>query len=250
MMRLILLLLLSLTASPALAGQRAVYAEPDGKTLTVEVADNGFARVRTGDPDQYGIWRDGQFYIVGREDGRVMVARIEDMAAAIDQVVPPIFKAMFEAVGTGPPASLRIEAKGKRRVAGHEGRVYAVYGIDKDKPKESADFVMSSEPALQPVGRAMEQFMIATIVPIGALIGTPPRRWSRTRARSSRPLHPGLVRPGGSDARDGGASRQAAERRRDRRQLEGRNDGASGRSGARCRVNRRGRDQTRIGIRT
>ncbi|WP_332811831.1 hypothetical protein [Sphingomonas sp.] len=170
-MRLILFLLLSLTASPALAGQRAVYAEPDGKTLTVEVADNGFARVRTGDPDQYGIWRDGQFYIVGREDGRVMVARIEDMAAAIDQVVPPIFKAMFEAVGTGPPASLRIEAKGKRRVAGHEGRVYAVYGIDKDKPKESADFVMSSEPALQPVGRAMEQFMIATIVPIGALIG-------------------------------------------------------------------------------
>ena len=51
MMRLILFLLLSLTASPALAGQRAVYAEPDGKTLTVEVADNGFARVRTGDPD-------------------------------------------------------------------------------------------------------------------------------------------------------------------------------------------------------
>ena len=67
--------------------------------------------------------------------------------------------------------SLRIEPKGKRRVAGHEGLVYAVYGIDKDKPKESADFVMSSEPALQPVGRAMEQFMIAMIVPIGALIG-------------------------------------------------------------------------------
>lgn len=170
-MRLILLLLLSLGASPALAGQRAVYAEPDGKTLTVEVADNGFARVRTDDPDQYGIWRDGQYYIVGREDGRVMVARIEDVAAAIDQVVPPIFKAMFEAVGAGPPASLRIEPKGKRRVAGHEGRVYAVYGIDKDKPKESAEFVMSSEAALRPIGRAMEQFMIATIVPIGALIG-------------------------------------------------------------------------------
>lgn len=170
-MRLILLLLLSLGASPALAGQRAVYAEPDGKTLTVEVADNGFARVRTDDPDQYGIWRDGQYYIVGREDGRVMVARIEDVAAAIDQVVPPIFKAMFEAVGAGPPASLRIEPKGKRRVAGHEGHVYAVYGIDKDKPKESAEFVMSSEAALRPIGRAMEQFMIATIVPIGALIG-------------------------------------------------------------------------------
>jgi hypothetical protein len=170
-MRLILFLLLSLAASPALAGQRAVYAEPDGKTLIVEVADNGFARVRTGDTDQYGIWRDGQFYIVGREEGRMMVARIEDMAAAIDQVVPPIFKAMFQATGSGPPASLRIEPKGSRRVAGHEGRVYAVYGIDKDKPKESAEFVMSSETALQPVGRAMEQFMIATIVPIGTLIG-------------------------------------------------------------------------------
>lgn len=170
-MRLILFLMLSLAATPALAGQRAVYAEPDGKRLTVEVADNGFARVRTEDADQYGIWRDGQFYIVGREDGRVMVARIEDMAAAIDQVVPPIFKAMFQAAGSGPPTSLRIEPKGGRRVAGHEGQVYAVYGIDRDKPKESADFVMSSEPALQPVGRAMEQFMIATIVPIGALIG-------------------------------------------------------------------------------
>ena len=30
---------------------------------------------------------------------------------------------------------------------------------------------MSNEPALQPVGHAMEQFIIATIVPIGALIG-------------------------------------------------------------------------------
>ena len=99
-MRLILCLLLSLAASPALAGQRAVYAEPDGKTLTVEVADNGFARV-TADADQYGIWRDRNFYIVGREDGRLTVARIEDVAAAIDQVVPPIFKAMFQAAGAG-----------------------------------------------------------------------------------------------------------------------------------------------------
>ncbi|MDB5697564.1 MAG: hypothetical protein JWN69_368 [Alphaproteobacteria bacterium] len=169
-MRLVLLFWLAIAAQPAFAGQRAVYAEPDGKKVTIEVADNGFARI-SDDPDQYGIWRDGQYYLVTRDHGHLSVARIEDLASAIDQVVPPIFKTIFQAAGSAPPAGLRIEAKGRRTIAGHDGQVYAVRGIDRDKPDETTEFVMSSDPALQPVGRAMEQFTIGTIVPLGTLVG-------------------------------------------------------------------------------
>lgn len=173
-MRLLLLpTLLIALASPAHAGLRATYIDPEAKELTILVADNGDARIsESARPDQYGLLLDGHFHIVGVEDGKLTVARIEDVAAAIDQVMPPIFRDIFTATSSKITSSnFRAEKTGKRTIEGREGAVWAVYGLSEGKPDEATEFVMSDDPALKPVGRAMEQFMNAAIVPAAVFIG-------------------------------------------------------------------------------
>ncbi|HWW65449.1 MAG TPA: hypothetical protein VNZ43_11855 [Sphingomonadaceae bacterium] len=158
-------------ATQASAGTRAIYASDEGgKQLTIEVADNGDARISDGSPGEYGLMLGGHFYIVGTQDGALKVARIEDVASAIDQVIPPVFKGMLSAPAA-TPKGFRAEKKGARDVAGQPGTVYAVYGLNSDKPAEAQEFVMSSDPKLKPVGAAMEQFMNAAVVPAAPLIG-------------------------------------------------------------------------------
>jgi hypothetical protein len=183
-MRLLLASLLLCLASPAVAGQRATYADRDGKTLVILVADDGSARVDAGIEGQYGLWRDGQFYLIGREDNILRVTRIEDMAAALDQVMPPIFKALFGAAASDTKGSkVRIEAKGPRKIDGRDGLAFAVFGLDDSKPKESKLFVMSRDPALKPVGAAMEQFVVGTTILLAPLFGEMSAQMARdTRA--------------------------------------------------------------------
>jgi hypothetical protein len=170
---LIALLLLCLPAS-AFAGQRAVYRDEDGKRMTIEVADNGDAVVRNEDmPNNYGILKGGQFYLVSREKDEWNVARPEDLAVAFDQVLPPIFKTLFGAATAKHPNSkgFRVEAKGKRKILGHDGQVYAIYGFDDSKPDASKEVVVTKEAALQPVGNAMQEFMVSTTMMLAPLIG-------------------------------------------------------------------------------
>ncbi len=165
-------LALLIGAAPALAGQRATYLQPDGRQLVIDVGDDGDARVGEPGQEEYGLLRRDGFYIVSKESGDWQVARIADVAAAIDQVVPPIFKDIFTAGSKRrPPGAFRVEAAGERTVAGRKGRIYRVYGMNEAKPAEAETFVMSDDPALKPVGRAMEQFMNGAMVPAAVFIG-------------------------------------------------------------------------------
>lgn len=159
-------------AAPAVAGTRATYAgETPDKVMTIEVADNGDARISDEENGDYGLMLGGHFYIVGSGGGAVRVARIEDVAAAIDQVIPPVFKGLFSGARTAPAKGFRAVKHGTRTVAGQPGTVYTVYGLNDEKPDEAQEFVLSSDPALKPIGAAMEQFMNAAIVPAAPLIG-------------------------------------------------------------------------------
>lgn len=173
-MRRLLLTLIAvlLLAQPAWAGQRATYVDKDGKKLTIEVTDDGNAIVTPDGQDQYGILRDGHFYLVGHENGALHVARMEDMAAAFDHVLPPVFKQLFDMAAKNQSKSkLRIEPAGTRTIAGHEGQLYKVYGLKDDKPNEATEMVLSKDPALQPVGQAMTQFSISSVLLLAPLIG-------------------------------------------------------------------------------
>ena len=159
-------------AAPAQAGMRATYAQPGGQTLVIDVADNGDARIGEPGKPEYGLLLADGFYMVSNEGGTWQAARITDVAAAIDQAVQPIFGDILAPGSTRrPPAWFRIDAKGERTVAGRAGTVYAVSGMNEGRAKEAETFVLSTDPALKPVGRAMEQFMNAAMVPAAAMIG-------------------------------------------------------------------------------
>lgn len=161
-------------AGPAEAGLRAVYfdAAKSGQ-LVVEVADNGDARIGEPDSSDYGLMIGGHFYIVGSQDGKAMVARIEDVGAAVDRVVPPIFHDLLTetAAASKLPAHLQSEAGAEQTVGGRAGRVYHIRGLDSGNPAKAADYVISTDPALAPVGRALEQFMNAALVPAAVSMG-------------------------------------------------------------------------------
>lgn len=163
-------------ALPAIAPAaiRATYGGSEaGRTLVIEVADNGEARIGEAGAPDYGILRDGHFHIVGLAGDAVRVARIEDVAAAIDQVVPPIFRNLLDNAREGRPAtvSLRTQRRGSRIVAGRPGQVIAVYGLNSDVPGVETEFVFSDDPALKPIGRALEGFMNAAMLPAAPVIG-------------------------------------------------------------------------------
>ncbi len=169
-MRLVAALALLLAPCSAQAGQRATYTDDGKQQLVILVADNGHARVNGPDPEQYGVLRDGQFYLVARKDGQWTVARTQDVAAALAKVMPAIFSDLAGGGKTArkPP---RIVPKGKRTHLGREGQLYHVYFAGDGKPDDPREYLISADPALKPVGAALEQFTLMLTTMMGALIG-------------------------------------------------------------------------------
>lgn len=163
----------ALLTTPAQAGLRAIYIDvAKAKQLQIDVYDNGDARIAEVGNEDYGLLLGGDFYIVDIEGGKATVARLKDVATAIDQVLPPIFKGIFDmAQDKAPKAELRIEPGEAGSAGGRDGRVYHVFGLDSREPGKPTDYLISGDPELKPVGTALEAFMNAGIVPAAPLIG-------------------------------------------------------------------------------
>ena len=169
-----LILPLLAMAAPAVAGSKATYEGMPGPPLLIEVGDNGDARVgATGNEDTYGLLIGNEFYLVSREKGTWKVARIADQAAAFDRVLPPIFRQIFSVAADSKanPATLKIVKTGSRTVAGFTGDVYAVTGLDSEKPTDVTEVVATQDPRLAPAGRALAGFNDAMMVMMSPLIG-------------------------------------------------------------------------------
>ena len=162
-----------LTASAGQAGLRAIYLDvKQSKQLQIDVYDNGDARISEVGEQDYGLLLGGDFYIVDIEDGKATVARLQDVAAAIDQVLPPIFKGLFDqGVSAMPKADLRIEPGETGEAGGRSGRIYHVHGLASGGPDNVSDFLINQDADLKPVGAALEAFMNAAMVPTAPLIG-------------------------------------------------------------------------------
>ncbi|SNS57205.1 hypothetical protein SAMN06295912_10984 [Sphingomonas laterariae] len=162
-------------ALPAHAGLRAVYGSAEeNKTLVVEVADSGDVRIAESGDTSFGLMLGDAFYVVSRQpDGSAMAARIEDIAAAIDQVMPPVFGDALTHDGPARPAArLAMKRRGERTVGGRKGDVWRVEGIGGVAGGTPVEYVMSLDDDLKPIGRALEQFMHAAIIPGAPLMGS------------------------------------------------------------------------------
>ena len=155
------------------AGLRAVYFDAGkAKQLQIDVADNGSARIAELGSADYGLLIGGEFYVINIEDGKPTVARLKDVATAMDKVLPPIFKGLFDKASAAMPKTrLTVEPGGPGSAGGRDGRIYHVKGMDSGEPGKVTDFLISDDPELKPVGAALEQFMNAAMVPAAPLIG-------------------------------------------------------------------------------
>lgn len=169
--RLALLLPLLVMAAPAIAGSRAVFEGMPGPPVVIEVGDNGDARVGAEGKDEYGLLIGGEFYLVAKEKGQWTVARVADQAAAFDKVMPPIFRTIFSAAAKSRPSKLKMVKTGTRTVAGITGDVYAITGLDSEKPTEVTEMVISTDRRIAPAGRALGGFTDAMMVMMAPLIG-------------------------------------------------------------------------------
>lgn len=174
MMRIAMALLASaMAAAPAHADLRVIYMNvADAKQLQIEIDDNGDARIGEMGSSDYGLLLSGEFYVVSVQDKVVTVARIRDIATAIDQVMPPIFKGLFDAEGKAIPSDrVKIVRGDAGSAGGREGTVYHVSGLSDLQPDRVTDYLINTDPDLKPVGAVLEQFMNAAVVPSAPLIG-------------------------------------------------------------------------------
>jgi hypothetical protein len=154
------------------AAMRAVYADTSqSKLLQIDVDDNGDARVGEAGSTNYGLLLGGQFYVVDASTPKPTVAKLKDIATAIDKVLPPIFKGLFDNPNAMPATHLKVQAGEFGALGGRKGQIYRIRGLDDSAPDKPTDFLISEDPELKPVGAALEQFMNAGVVPMAPLLG-------------------------------------------------------------------------------
>lgn len=150
--------LFALAAAPAEAGTRAVYEEREARrTIVFEISDEG--SFRAGTENRYRLVRDDGVYEVAILDGRTYVATIEDVAAALKETASPLLRAALKTatfLGERGPHEWRIG--GRRTINGRPGREFRLAEPGDGETIDELDdtrLVISADPALAPLGRAM-----------------------------------------------------------------------------------------------
>jgi hypothetical protein len=155
-LKLLLIALLALVPLPALADVTAHYSAGTN-AVTIAADDGGNFRAEFG-PTVTLIRREGVDYVVMQDSGgQARVTRADDLLA--------IVRAQMANPETKPPAELAMEfaltSTGDETVAGHAGTLWrfglagkpSVTGTPAPPPPGSQlDFVISTDPALAPIG--------------------------------------------------------------------------------------------------
>jgi hypothetical protein len=165
-MRKLLFLALTAIAVPAHADVRAVYEERQEKrTLVFEIADNGNFRAGTPGARDYRLVIGGEAYQVAEVDGRIHVARLDDIHAALKASSSGFARNAMKAftfLGTPPQQIVR---RGWKSVNGWKGREYRVEDPTQGLLEEdyltfddAVSYVVSDDPRLSLVGKAIARF--------------------------------------------------------------------------------------------
>ena len=157
-MRVLTFLLLAGCVMPAQAGTRAVYEEREARrTLIFEISDDG--PFRAGLEDRYRLVRDEGVYEVAKVDGHTYVADIDDLAAALKETSSPLLRAAANTVTflaeKGPHEWVQMGTRKVNGRRGHQFRLAEPGDTDWSDELDDTVLVISPDPALAPLGRAM-----------------------------------------------------------------------------------------------
>jgi|ERR1044072_1239153 hypothetical protein len=137
---------LLLSAGPALADITARFAQPDEPPMVAQVNDRGESRIEVA--DAVYLTTGGVTYMIVEDAQGRFVARQEDFLALMSELL-----AAFPADSPPAPAPLEIVERGTETLAGRTGTVFRI--SDPRRPSEPFDMVISTDPELAPLGRAV-----------------------------------------------------------------------------------------------
>lgn len=144
---------------PALADVSARYEAPKREhfhfklDMTIEVDDGGNVRTQAGEQAAYVLILDGVSYWVGKDHAGLFVVRIDDMATVFGEMS---LRMGFPGNEMDPKTEAEQSkeayvAMGSREVHGRKG---IAYGMSfRGKPPEIAEYVISDDPRLAPLGQ-------------------------------------------------------------------------------------------------
>ena len=143
-------------STPAAADLTANYVGPNSAiTMKIEVAANGDVRGAPSNPNSYFITHDGHGYMVQASFNGPVVMRIEDVTTVLAEQ-------MRRLAPDGPPGivghapAIPLSRGGTVTIRGRQGTAYYMGDNGRHAPAEQPFVVISTDPALAPLGVAME----------------------------------------------------------------------------------------------
>jgi len=134
-------------AGPAAADMTARFAQADGAPPVVaQINDRGDSRVTV--TEAVYLTTGGVTYMILNDAQGQFVARQEDFLRLMNELL-----AALPAESPSAPAQLRIVEAGTESLAGRSGTIFRL--SDPAMPSDSFDLVISTDPGLAPLGRAM-----------------------------------------------------------------------------------------------
>lgn len=149
--------------SPAQADITARYSQAAGQgDMIVVTDDRGQSRMNVTDAAY--VTTGGVAYIAVTDEQGGYVVRLEDFMSLMDELV--------RATGPSAPAPgaarVQVQEGGTETVGGHSGRVFRI--SDPRTPRDVFELVISTDPGLAPLGRAMARPLAPMFATMGRAI--------------------------------------------------------------------------------
>lgn len=159
------------SSSPASADVTANYVGLGNVfTMKIEIASNGDVRGSTSNPNSYFITREGHGYLVQASFDGPVVMRIEDMALVMADQMKKLMPKLPADVGKDFPV-FELTRGPSVTVRGRQGTAYYMGNQTKHSTSERPAVVISTDPALGPIGTAMERQFEMSNAMMGQLLG-------------------------------------------------------------------------------
>jgi hypothetical protein len=138
--------------------------------MTIEIASNGDLRVDAGMPGSYFITRDGHGYFIADNPSGPIVMRVEDMATVVADEITKSDPHFRDSVATVPGTEAELVEKGTVVIGGRSGSAW-YRKLKNGQLSSRPEAVLSHDPVLAPLGRAMAMQFDMSAAMMGKMIG-------------------------------------------------------------------------------
>ena len=162
-------------AAPAYADVTIRYVQAGGQSLIIEADEQGRIRAE-GPAGPLLIIRDGTTYVMPPVEGERMVVRLEDYVAI---VAGPLRERTAGLINPSSHTQFVLRERGSETVGRWQGTLYSIEPVGPHEAHENVELVVSSDPALAPVGRAAEPVFAVIVSMFNLVAGEDPPEFIR-----------------------------------------------------------------------